>query len=92
MYSVFVDEKGGFYPQWKKDTGRYLYPCSDEVKQWLRKLKQNNKKLFILTSSRVDFAEASMNFVLGLVRHFHKALGTLVAPLLNTIVSLRGHS
>ncbi|KAI0224835.1 5'-nucleotidase domain-containing protein 1 [Lamellibrachia satsuma] len=61
----FADDRGGFFPQWKKDTGRYLYPCSDEVKQWLRKLKQNNKKLFILTSSRVDFAEASMNFVLG---------------------------
>jgi len=64
---MFVEEKGGFFPAWKKDIGRYLYPISEDVRQWLRTLRLDNKKVFLMTSSRVDFAEATMSFILGLV-------------------------
>ena len=70
---LIVDEKGGFFPYWKKDKERFMYPCSEEVKRWLRRLKQGNKKVFLMSSSRIDFAEASMEFVLGLVWLFHQA-------------------
>ncbi|KAK2186752.1 hypothetical protein NP493_190g04027 [Ridgeia piscesae] len=61
----FAEEKGGFFPAWKKDIGRYLYPISEDVRQWLRTLRLDNKKVFLMTSSRVDFAEATMSFILG---------------------------
>ena len=79
---MVVDEKGGFFPNWKKDKERFMFPCSEEVKRWLRRLKQDNKKVFLMSSSRIDFAEASMDFVLGLVGSFARLASSVETMIL----------
>jgi len=67
VVKLFVADRGTFFPQWKEDTGYYVYPCSSRVKAWLKKLQQNGKKLFVLSSSYNDFACASLKHILGFV-------------------------
>jgi hypothetical protein len=63
---VCAADEGGFFPKWKRDTGYYIQQMSDDVKRWLKKLRQQgNKKLFVLTSSYADFAAASLEHILG---------------------------
>jgi len=61
----FAADKGGFFPKFKQDTGNLVVKCSDEMKSFLKRLKEGHRKLFLLTSSYVDFATASLEFILG---------------------------
>ena len=58
-------DQGNFFPQWKSNTGVYVQKASESLKNWMKRLKKNNKKVFLLTSSFNDFAMASMEFVFG---------------------------
>ena len=49
----------------KKNPSRFIQPCSEGVKQWLRELRQRKKMLFLMTSSHMDFASVVMNLILG---------------------------
>ena len=60
-------EKGGFFPPWKQDTAKYVEPITPSVKAWLRKLKAAGKKLFLMSSSYVDYATTSMRHISGYV-------------------------
>ncbi|BFZ10027.1 hypothetical protein BsWGS_13065 [Bradybaena similaris] len=67
MYSPshFADCRGHFFKHMTKDMNKYATPASQQVKDWLRALRMNNRKLFLLTSSYPDFAAHVMNFILG---------------------------
>ncbi|CAH1799056.1 unnamed protein product [Owenia fusiformis] len=61
----FSEEKGGFFPEIKLHPEKYLNKCSEDIKLWLKKLKEGNRKVFILTSSYNDFATHLLKYILG---------------------------
>ena len=60
-----VENGGRFFPGFKKNPSQYLQECSSGVKQWLLDLKQDNKVVFLMTSSAADFASLVLNTVFG---------------------------
>ncbi|XP_035534972.1 5'-nucleotidase domain-containing protein 1 [Morone saxatilis] len=38
--SAFKEDAGTYFPSVKREPGRYLQPCSDSVKAWLRSMKK----------------------------------------------------
>ena len=62
---ISTEETGGFFPNFKKETGKFLQVCPDETKQWLQRLRKEGKVLFLMTSSYVDFAQASLEYIFG---------------------------
>lgn len=66
MYKVegFAEDTGGFFPALKERVEDYVVPCSDAVKTWLRHLRQE-KRVFLLTGSKVDFAAHLLRHCLG---------------------------
>ena len=58
---------GGFFERWRSRIDDYTYACSDRVRRWLLALRghRNGAQVFLLSSSRADYAEESMRFVLG---------------------------
>ncbi len=66
IYVWYVSENaGGFFPSIKMEPEKYLIPLSDSVKQWLKTLHKEKKFLFLITSSYIDFAKFTMDFILG---------------------------
>ena len=61
---MVTDDTGGFFPEYKKNIKKYVLPCSNEVLDWLKRLRKN-KKLFIITSSYMDFATTIIEQALG---------------------------
>ncbi|XP_067134039.1 5'-nucleotidase domain-containing protein 1 [Centruroides vittatus] len=60
----FKDDVKGFFSNLKKNPENYLVPCSRAFLQWLLELKRD-KKLFLLTSSNIDYADFIGRFCLG---------------------------
>lgn len=65
LHTQYAKHEGGFFPAWKENTVKYVEQCSDSVKKWLKGLKNEGKKTFILTSSFNDYAVHSMEHILG---------------------------
>ncbi|GFO16568.1 5-nucleotidase domain-containing protein 1 [Plakobranchus ocellatus] len=63
--SHFKENKGGFFPAMIKEADSYLDRASKQIKQWLQNLRQQNRKVFLMTSSNVDFAYFIMNHIFG---------------------------
>ena len=61
----FQLEKGGYFPNIKADPENYIYKCSEDLLNWLRALKNQNKILFLITGSNVDFASHTAENSLG---------------------------
>ncbi|KAH9500068.1 5'-nucleotidase domain-containing protein 1 [Bulinus truncatus] len=61
----FKENKGNFFPKMKQDPSKYIDKVSAEIKNWLVALQQNNKKIFLLTSSYPDFASFLMDYAFG---------------------------
>ncbi|KAK3089458.1 hypothetical protein FSP39_003775 [Pinctada imbricata] len=61
----FAKDGGKFFPNFKKNPSQYVQECSAGVKQWLKDLKQDNKVVFLMTSSAADFASLVLNTILG---------------------------
>lgn len=53
----FSEDVGGFFPEIKRNTEKYVFPRTNDVKQWLRGLKKAGKVVFLLTTSYIDFAD-----------------------------------
>ncbi|XP_078322782.1 5'-nucleotidase domain-containing protein 1-like [Crassostrea virginica] len=49
----------------RKDPGKYLQSCSNGVKDWLKELKGDNRTVFLMTSSNIDYAGMVLETVLG---------------------------
>ncbi|XP_048239965.1 5'-nucleotidase domain-containing protein 1-like [Haliotis rufescens] len=64
-YHNFALETGGFFPTLKKNPNKYVEKCSDDIKKWLRSLKQDGRCVFLLTSSFSDFGSCLLETILG---------------------------
>lgn len=64
MRDHFKDGPKGFFSNLKANPENYLIPCGQQFLQWLGKLKKE-KKLFLLTSSNVDYADFISRFCFG---------------------------
>lgn len=58
-------DTGTYFPSVKRDPGRYLQPCSDSVKSWLRSMKSAGKVLILITSSHSDYCRLICEHILG---------------------------
>ncbi|CAL8311662.1 unnamed protein product [Lota lota] len=63
--SAFKEDAGTYFPSVKQDPGRYLQPCSEEVKAWLRSMKRAGKVLLLITSSHSDYCRLICEHILG---------------------------
>ncbi|XP_071818580.1 5'-nucleotidase domain-containing protein 1-like isoform X2 [Apostichopus japonicus] len=63
--SNFSTEKDNFFAGIKRNPEKYLQPCSDKVRNWLKEMKAQGKVIFLLTSSHIDFASFLLDFILG---------------------------
>ncbi|XP_059139748.1 5'-nucleotidase domain-containing protein 1-like isoform X2 [Physella acuta] len=61
----FKANQGNFFPNMKADVGAYIDLVSPAIKQWLTALRQDNRKIFLLTSSFPDFATHIMEYSFG---------------------------
>lgn len=59
------EDAGTYFPSVKRDPGRYLQPCSDDVKSWLRSMKNAGKVLLLITSSHSDYCRLICQHILG---------------------------
>ncbi|ESO84261.1 hypothetical protein LOTGIDRAFT_108569 [Lottia gigantea] len=64
-FQGFKLDTGGFFPALKKEPHKYLEKCSADVKKWLKSLKEGKKCVFLVTSSYVDFASFTSEYILG---------------------------
>ncbi|CAK7309612.1 5'-nucleotidase domain-containing protein 1 [Vulpes lagopus] len=63
--SAFKENCGIYFPEIKRDPGRYLHACPESVKKWLRRLKHAGKVLLLITSSHSDYCRLLCEHVLG---------------------------
>ncbi|KAG8444647.1 hypothetical protein GDO86_009708, partial [Hymenochirus boettgeri] len=56
---------GTYFPSVKKDPSKYLKPCPDAVKHWLRGLKSSRKIMLLITSSHSDYCRLLCEYILG---------------------------
>ncbi|XP_062407103.1 5'-nucleotidase domain-containing protein 1 [Sardina pilchardus] len=63
--SAFREDAGTYFPCVKQNPGRFLQPCSDSVKAWLRRLKEAGKVLLLITSSHSDYSRLVCEHILG---------------------------
>uniref|UniRef100_A0A9L0SP37 5'-nucleotidase domain-containing protein 1 n=1 Tax=Equus caballus TaxID=9796 RepID=A0A9L0SP37_HORSE len=66
FFSELSTENCGIYfPEVKRDPGRYLYSCPESVKKWLQQLKNAGKILLLITSSHSDYCRLLCEHILG---------------------------
>ncbi|KAM5283254.1 5'-nucleotidase domain-containing protein 1 isoform 3-T3 [Hipposideros larvatus] len=56
---------GIYFPEIKRDPGRYLHSCPESVKKWLWQLKNAGKVLVLITSSHSDYCRLLCKHILG---------------------------
>ncbi|CAH1154583.1 unnamed protein product [Phaedon cochleariae] len=52
----FSKNIGEYFPEMKRHPEHYYYKCSGTLLKWLQSLKDNGKRLFLITGAHVDFA------------------------------------
>ncbi len=60
-----AEKKGYFFPYLTADADRYVKKCPQNVKNWLKKLRDAGKMIFLLTQSHVAYTKFLMEFSLG---------------------------
>uniref|UniRef100_W5K8U4 5'-nucleotidase domain-containing protein 1 n=1 Tax=Astyanax mexicanus TaxID=7994 RepID=W5K8U4_ASTMX len=63
--SAFREDAGWYFPCVKRDPGRFLQPCSDSVRRWLKSLKESGKIMLLITSSHSDYCRLVCEHILG---------------------------
>ncbi|XP_054361491.1 5'-nucleotidase domain-containing protein 1 isoform X2 [Mirounga angustirostris] len=63
--STLAENCGIYFPEIKRDPGRYLHTCPDSVKKWLQQLKNAGKILLLITSSHSDYCRLLCEYILG---------------------------
>ncbi|XP_025097899.1 5'-nucleotidase domain-containing protein 1-like, partial [Pomacea canaliculata] len=63
--SHFADGKGGYFPSVQKDPHQFVEKCSEDIKLWLKSLRQPDKLVFLLTASQIDYASCLLKVILG---------------------------
>ncbi|XP_046399536.1 5'-nucleotidase domain-containing protein 1 [Ischnura elegans] len=55
----------GYFHSMRSDVGKYVHPVDHQVVEWLKSLRQQGKKLFLLTGSGLGFASIVAEHSLG---------------------------
>nr|XP_028579052.1 5'-nucleotidase domain-containing protein 1 isoform X1 [Podarcis muralis] len=63
--SAFKENGGTYFPEVKRNPGKYIQCCPDPVKKWLRRLKDSGKILLLITSSHSDYCRLLCEHTLG---------------------------
>ncbi|XP_038626097.1 5'-nucleotidase domain-containing protein 1 [Tachyglossus aculeatus] len=63
--SAFKENCGMYFPEVKKDPGKFLQKCPASVTRWLRQLKNSGKVLLLITNSHSDYCRLLGEYVLG---------------------------
>lgn len=61
----FATNCGEYYQNLKAYPEKYYYECSYRLKQWLKSLRENGTKLFLLTGAHVDIASHTAENTIG---------------------------
>lgn len=61
----FADDNGYYFPVIVKNTAKYIKSCSQKIVDWIRALRAEGKKVFLLTNSFIDYTNVLMNFAVG---------------------------
>ncbi|KAM7340619.1 hypothetical protein ACRRTK_001234 [Alexandromys fortis] len=56
---------GFFFPEIKRNLGKYVYRCPESVRRWLRQLKDAGKITMLITSSHSDYCKLLGTYILG---------------------------
>jgi len=54
---AFQIDRGVFFPSVKNDPQKFVRPVTAATKAWLKKLRSENKIVFLMTSSNTDYAK-----------------------------------
>ena len=65
IFGFVSDDKGYFYPALKADISKYIKPTSQKLKEWLKKLRKDGKKVFLITNSQADFSMFALENAFG---------------------------
>lgn len=63
--SAFKEGAGLYFPALKENPSKYLLPCPESVKSWIRKLKEAGKIMVMITSSHSDYCRLLCEHILG---------------------------
>ncbi|CAO2628013.1 5'-nucleotidase domain-containing protein 1 [Lemmus lemmus] len=63
--SAFKENCGFFFPEIKRNLGKYVYRCPESVRRWLRQLKEAGKITMLITSSHSDYCKLLGTYILG---------------------------
>lgn len=61
----FKSDNGEYFPEIKANPAKYYYKCSDQLRNWLKSLKDSGKRLFLITGAHVDFASHTAENTIG---------------------------
>ncbi|XP_064487413.1 5'-nucleotidase domain-containing protein 1-like [Ornithodoros turicata] len=61
----FQNNSGLFYPTMKERPNDMIHPCSETLLAWIRRLRAEGKRTFLLSSSNADFVEVLANACVG---------------------------
>lgn len=61
----FAERTGGYFPALQKNPALYYKKCEVKVLEWLKKLRENKKFVFLITGSNFDSANWTGNYCLG---------------------------
>ncbi|XP_052607320.1 5'-nucleotidase domain-containing protein 1 isoform X1 [Peromyscus californicus insignis] len=63
--SAFKENCGFFFPEIKRNLGKYVHRCPDSVRRWLQQLKAAGKITMLITSSHSDYCKLLGTYILG---------------------------
>ncbi|XP_069830972.1 5'-nucleotidase domain-containing protein 1 isoform X1 [Dendropsophus ebraccatus] len=63
--TAFKENCGIYFPTVKKDPSKYLKPCPESLKNWIKSLKNAGKILLLITSSHSDYCQLLCEHILG---------------------------
>nr|XP_045009902.1 5'-nucleotidase domain-containing protein 1 isoform X2 [Jaculus jaculus] len=63
--SAFKENCGLYFPEIKRNPGKYLHSCPESVRKWLWQLKNAGKIILLITSSHSDYCRLLCNYILG---------------------------
>ncbi|XP_077977867.1 5'-nucleotidase domain-containing protein 1-like [Glandiceps talaboti] len=61
----FAANRGQYFPPVKESPEKYFHLCSEDLKMWIKRLKDAGKRTFLCTTSNVDYARFLLEFIIG---------------------------
>lgn len=67
MYSreLFDTNESKYFQGMKNNPAKFIYKCDQQLLNWLKSLRENKKKTFLVTGSHIDFASLTAGYAMG---------------------------